>query len=248
MKNILIANFKMNKTSMECKEYIDKLLTLIPVENKINTKIVLCLPFSSLYLTSDYKGRGLNFGAQNIHEEESGQYTGEINAKMIKEFNVNSVLIGHSERKKYFNETNERINKKIKTALRFGFEIILCVGETRGQKNTGKTFSTLQKQIVEALNGIYENELKNIIIAYEPVWAVGTGLLAGNNDITKAAEEIRKIIINSYSVNAGNNIRIIYGGSITEKNSEKIFKNKQIVGALVGGASLDPIGFSKIIL
>lgn len=246
MKNLLIANFKMNKTSTECKKYINELLTLI--ENKVDSKIVLCLPFTSLYLANECKNCGLEFGAQNIHEEENGQYTGEISAKMIKDFNVKFILIGHSERKKYFNETSEKINKKIKTALRYGFEIVLCVGETRSQRNTGKTYITLQKQISEALNGIYENELKNIVIAYEPVWAVGTGLLAENKDITRAAEEIRKIITNSYSIRAGNNIRIIYGGSVTDKNSDKIFNNKQIVGALIGGASLDPVSFSKIIL
>lgn len=206
------------------------------------------MPFTSLYLASEYFGNKFEFGAQNMHEEEKGQYTGEISAKMLSEFNVKYVLIGHSERRKYFNENNERINKKIKTALRYGFQIILCVGETRAQRNTSKVYITLEKQITEALNGIYENELKNIIIAYEPVWAIGTGKIADNKDITKVAQEIKKIISRGYSQSAGKSLRVIYGGSLTNQNSNAIFKNNELVGALIGGASTDPNDFSKMIL
>lgn len=247
MKKILISNFKMNKSDSEIKEYIkilDKKLQNFDSEKKI----VLCLPYTSLYLSKKYRNNNFDFGAQNMHEEENGQYTGEISAKMLLEFNIKYVLIGHSERKKYFNETNEKINKKIKTALRYGFQIILCIGETRIQRNTGKTYITLEKQINEALSGIYENELKSIIIAYEPVWAIGTGKAAEDKDITRAVQKIRKIIANNYSVSVANDIRIIYGGSLTNQNSKTIFKNKQLVGALIGGASLDPSEFSKMIL
>lgn len=246
MKELLIANLKMNKTDSEIKEYIDTLEeNLKSLKNR--SKLVLCLPYTSLYLAKKYKGDNFTFGAQNMHEEESGQFTGEISAKMLSEMNVKFVLIGHSERRKYFNETNERISKKIKTALRYGFQIILCVGETRSQRNTGKTYSTLEKQITEALSGIYENELKSIIIAYEPVWAIGTGNVADDNDITRAAQEIKKIITHNYSDMASRQIQIIYGGSLTSQNSAKIFKNQEIVGALVGGASLDPNEFAKMV-
>jgi triosephosphate isomerase len=238
----------MNKTDSETKEYIETLENDLLSNNKIDVKLVLCLPFTSVYLTKNYKGKLLEFGVQNIHEEESGQYTGEISAKMLSNFNIKYILIGHSERRKYFNENNERINKKIKTALRYGFQIVLCVGETRIQRNTGKTFLTLEKQLKEALMGIYENELKSIIIAYEPVWAIGTGKVAENNDISRAVIEIRKIISELYSESSSKEIKVIYGGSLTSQNSSKILKNKNIVGALVGGASLDPKEFSKIIL
>lgn len=247
MKKILIANFKMNKTDIETKEYILNLDEKLK-GFKHQTKIVLCLPYTSLYLARQYEGDKFVFGAQNMHEEESGQFTGEISAKMLSEMNIKTVLIGHSERRKYFNETNEKINKKIKTALRYGFEIILCVGETRSQRNTGKIYVTLEKQIKEALSGIYENELKSIIIAYEPVWAIGTGNVADNNDVTKAVKEIKKIISHNYSDTAGRQAQIIYGGSLTSQNSTKIFKNEEIAGALVGGSSLDYKEFAKIIL
>lgn len=247
MKELLIANLKMNKTYSETKEYISILEKEIK-DLKDDPKVVLCLPYTSLNLAKQYNGNKFEFGAQNMHEEESGQFTGEISAKMLAELNVKFVLIGHSERRKYFNETNEKINKKIKTALRYGFQIILCVGETRSQRNTGKTFITLDKQINEALSGIYENELKNIIIAYEPVWAIGTGKVADSTDITKTSQEVRKIIAHNYSDIASNKIQIIYGGSLTSQNSSKIFKNQHIVGALVGGASLDPFEFTKMIL
>ncbi len=245
MKELLIANLKMNKTVKETIEYIKKLEN--GLKDLKDIKVVICLPFTSLYLAKQYSGEMFEFGAQNMHEEENGQFTGEISANMISELNVSYVLIGHSERRKYFNETNERINKKIKTALRYGFQIVLCVGETRAQKNVGKTYVSLEKQITEALNGIYENELKNIIIAYEPVWAIGTGKVADESDITKAGLEIRKILSEHYSEKASEKIRIIYGGSLTSLNSNKILKNKQIIGALIGGASLDADEFINII-
>jgi triosephosphate isomerase len=247
MKELLIANLKMNKTYSETKEYVTTLEKELK-KLKDDIKVVLCLPYTSLSLAKQYNSDKFQFGAQNMHEEESGQFTGEISAKMLAELNVKYILIGHSERRKYFNETNEKINKKIKTALRYGFQIILCVGETRSQRNTGKTYLTLDKQINEALNGIYENELKNIVIAYEPVWAIGTGKVAENTDITKAVEEIRKVLAHNYSEEASNKIQVVYGGSLSSQNSNKIFKNEQIVGALIGGASLDPVEFAKIII
>jgi triosephosphate isomerase len=244
MNNLIIANLKMNKTYSESVEYLEEL------ENKLgkgNKKVYICLPYTSLTLAKQFDQKGLQFGAQNIHEEEAGPFTGEISARMLADLNIKLVIIGHSERRRYFNETNERINKKIKTALRYGFQIILCVGETRAQRNTGKTRITLEKQIVEALVGIYENELRNITIAYEPVWAVGTGMVADNYDITMACKHIRHIISDHYSKNAGEEIKIIYGGSLTSQTANRVFRNNQIEGALVGGACLNANEFIKII-
>lgn len=165
MKELIYANFKMNKTFSETKDYLKELDALLVDEPQ---KICLFLPYTSLYLSKLYKGEKFLFGAQNMFEEESGGYTGEISAPMLADLKVKTVMLGHSDRKK-FGETNLQINKKIKTALRYGFQIVLCVGETRAQRNSGKTKIAIEKELGEILFGIYENELKNITIAYEPV-------------------------------------------------------------------------------
>lgn len=233
----------MNKTVSETKKYLDVIKE--NYKDSTDRRIVVCLPFTSMSLIKKYTFKNLFFGAQNMHEEEKGAYTGEISAKMLKELGTKFVILGHSERRKYFNENNDKINKKIKTALRYGFEVVLCIGETRVQKNTGKTSAVLQKQIGEALSGIYENELKNIIIAYEPVWAVGTGLVAGNVDVNKAVKIIKETVSKLYSSNT--DISVIYGGSLTSQNLAKMLKNKNVCGFLIGGASLEPYEFLKMI-
>lgn len=245
MKKIVIANFKMNKTSFETLEYISAFNKLLP--NELPCEIGICLPHTSLYLGENLDER-IVLGAQNFHEAEQGNFTGEISVNMLKDFNVKFSLLGHSERRKLYGETNARINKKIKTALQHGMKVVLCIGETRAQRNAKMTQSVLTKQIDEALSGIYENELKSIIIAYEPVWAVGTGIVAPITDISNAAKLIRKIISAHYSKKAAENQQVIYGGSLTAQTSKQIFKNKDICGALVGGASLDPKEFANIII
>ena len=186
-------------------------------------------------------------GEWYLPEEEEGCFTGEISAKMLKDENVELVLVGHSERRKHFHETNEMINKKIKNCLKFGMKVVLCVGETKNQRNIKKTKQVLTTQIEEALCGIYENELKNIIIAYEPIWAIGTGNVATVSDIYGATKIIREIIVAHYSKKAGESQKIIYGGSINSGNSKAILKNENICGLLVGGASLNPNEFAKIV-
>lgn len=244
MKDLIISNFKMFKTNFETLEYISALNKLLP--KQLPCKIGVCLPYTSLYLGENFDER-IVLGAQNMNEDEFGNYTGEISVNMLKDFNVKFVLLGHSERRKLYGETNSRINKKIKTALRHGMKVVLCVGETRAQRNAKMTQSVLTKQIEEALVGIYENELSSIIVAYEPVWAVGTGIVAPITDIANASKLIRKIIAAHYSTPAAENQQIIYGGSLTSQTSKQIFKNKEICGALIGAASLDPKEFIKII-
>lgn len=243
MKKIFIANFKMNKTSQEIKEYIKSFNDII---NKPLGEVYICLPHTALHLSSLFEGKAM-LGAQNVNEEESGNFTGEISAKMLKEENVDLVLVGHSERRKNFHETNEMINKKIKNCLKFGMKVVLCVGETKTQRNIKKTKQVLTSQIEEALCGIYENELKNIIIAYEPVWAIGTGNVATVSDIYGATKIIREIISSHYSKKAGENQKIVYGGSINSTNSKQILKIDDICGLLVGRASLCPKEFAKIV-
>lgn len=232
----------MNKTYSETKDYIKKLDDLLEDSDQ---KICFFLPYTSLYLSKIYKGEKFSFGAQNVHEEEFGSFTGEISAPMLKDLNVKTVLLNHSERMKL--ETTEIINKRIKTALRFGFTIVLCVGETRTQKNTGKTKISIEKSLSELLNGIYENELKNIVISYEPIWAVGTGVIADAKTINEAVSVIRNIISRQYSEKAGKEIAVIYGGSINAQNAKEIYKNKNIDGILVGANSLNAEEFAKII-
>ena len=244
MKKLLIANFKMNKTTQETKEYV---LAFGEMINKTQNEIYLCLPHTSLHVSSLFPSK-IKLGAQNVAEEEEGSFTGEVSAKMLKDEKVDLVLVGHSERRKHFHETNQSINKKIKTCLNHGLKVVLCVGETKTQRNIKKTKQVLTSQIEEGLNGIYENELKNIIIAYEPVWAIGTGNTATISDINGASAIIREIISNHYSKKAGENQKIIYGGSINSGNAKQILKSNEICGLLVGGASLNPNEFAKIVI
>ena len=243
MKELIYANFKMNKTFSETKDYLKELDALLVDEPQ---KICLFLPYTSLYLSKIYKGEKFLFGAQNMFEEESGGYTGEISAPMLADLKVKTIMLGHSDRKK-FGETNLQINKKIKTALRYGFQIVLCVGETRAQRNSGKTKIAIEKELGEILFGIYENELKNITIAYEPVWAVGTGKIADSKTISEAVKFIGSTINRLYSETAGKEIKIVYGGSITPQTARDIYKNKNINGVLVGGTSLNAVEFAKLI-
>ena len=243
MKELIYANFKMNKTFSETKDYLKELDLLLTDEPQ---KICLFLPYTSLYLSKLYKGEKFTFGAQNISEEEIEGPTGEISAPMLSDLKVKTVLIGHSDRKK-FGETNAIINKKIKTALRYGFEIVLCVGETRAQRNSDKTKIVIEKELGEILYGIYENELKNITIAYEPIWAIGTGKIADSKTISEVVKFIRSTISRLYSDTASKTVKIIYGGSITAQTAKDIYKNKNINGVLIGSASLNAIEFSKLV-
>lgn len=243
MKNVVIANFKMNMTDDQIVEYFAKFSTK---NDKSLKDLIFCVPFTSFHLAKKYQNNLISFGAQNMHEEEFGSFTGEISANMIDEFGIRYVLVGHSERRRNFGETNEKINKKIKTALKHGMTTILCVGETLQQRRRNQTYEVLRTQIGSGLDEIYENELSNIIVAYEPVWAIGTGKIAETKDIEEATKTIKKIISDHYSIKAGNDLKVVYGGSINSKNCNQIFKIKALDGALVGGASLDPKEFEKI--
>lgn len=244
MKKIFVANFKMNKTNPEVLDYIQELNNHLL--ESLSSDVCLCLPYTSLCL-GKFLDERIAVGAQNMHEEDFGPFTGEISADMLCCLGVKYVIIGHSERRKYFNETNEKINKKIKTALRHGLKVVLCVGETKVQRNSKRTTEILSQQIESALSGIFENELKGIIIAYEPVWAIGTGKVASSEDIEEAVKTIRKLISSHYSKQAAQDQKILYGGSLTSGTAKSILKIDGICGALVGGASLDPNEFIKII-
>ena len=193
------------------------------------------------------QGTNIKVGAQNMHFAESGAYTGEISAQMLKSINVEYVIIGHSERRQYFNETDETVNKKIKAAFENGLKPIVCVGETLEQRENGTTIDVITTQTKLALDGLTEEQVANTIIAYEPIWAIGTGKTATSQDAENSIKAIRNKIEEIYGQNVSERVIIQYGGSVKSSNAKELFQMPDIDGGLVGGASLKPEEFSKIV-
>lgn len=244
MKNLIVGNFKMNSTVHEFSNYIDEFLPKIK-ESKNN--IALCVPYTHLMLAGQkLVSTSVQYGAQNISTEEKGALTGEISNLMVKDLGAQFTLIGHSERRSKFKETNEQTNQKIIRALSVNLKVILCIGETKTERNAKKTKLILKKQLEDALKGLYENELKNIIIAYEPVWAIGTGKIPTNKEIEQTIQDIRTIICEDFSDKASEKMCILYGGSVNQDNSSSILKIKGVNGLLVGGACLSSESFANI--
>ena len=242
MKKI-IANFKMNMNNKEVKNYFIKLLAKVNSRNEV----VVCPPLTSLSLANYFvQGSQVMLGAQNICDEEEGKCTGEVSGKMVKDCGASYVLIGHSERRTKFRENGKIINKKIKIALKNCLKVIFCVGETLADKNIGKTKDAIKVQVQEALKGLYENELENITIAYEPVWAIGTGKTPNAKDVENVVKFIREVVCEDFSPKS-EKIQIIYGGSVDNKNCTVYSKIKGVDGLLVGSASLNPDTFLQII-
>lgn len=244
MKKYILGNFKMNMTLKETESYIEHFLPLI--ENSKN-EIVIFPSFTNLLFASQkLTASKVGLGAQNVHSQPQGEYTGEVSSSMLKGVGVKYVLIGHSERRKHFLEKNDQINKKIKEALGQGLKVVLCVGESKYERQNKKYKQVLERDVLEALKGLYENELKNIIIAYEPVWSIGTGKLPTVKEVEEASNIIRQIILTEYSEKASKSIKILYGGSINVQNVKTFADIKAINGLLVGGASLKVNDFAKI--
>lgn len=244
MKKV-IANFKMNQTPTQTKEYLLEFLSRVEGSKH---EVILCFPATSLttakYLTS---GTNVKLGGQNICDEEANKNTGEVSASMIRDAGAEYVIIGHSERRAKHKENTRTNNKKIKLALKNRLKVILCVGESLAERNTLKMLDSLKAQIEESLKGLYENELQNVMIAYEPIWAIGSGKLPTTKELDKAVKAIRKVITDDFSEKAGKEIDVIYGGSIGVKNATQYSKIETIDGFLIGGSCLDPIGFAQII-
>ncbi len=244
MNKLIIGNFKMNTTPKEFKEYSIALATKC---KGTKNDVVVCPPFTHLSVAKEIlSGSNVEYGAQNICEEEKGAFTGEVSAKMIKDLGASYVIVGHSERRAKFKETDRLINKKIKTALANGLKVILCVGENLQTRESKQAAIFVRKQLDDDLKGMYENELEGVVIAYEPVWAIGTGKFATKKDITKMVEVIRKEIENQFSAKAAQSINVLYGGSVNISNYKNIISNEAINGALIGGASLNVDNFSVI--
>lgn len=243
MQKFFMANWKMHKTIGEALSFLEN---FIPLVREVNDREIGIAP-SFVCLESvcrALKNTNIKVGAQNAFYEMQGAFTGEVSPAMLKELNIDYVIIGHSERRKYFFENDEIINKKIKACISAGLNVIFCIGETMNERQMGKTFDILDTQLTSGLDGI-EN-LHSIVIAYEPVWAIGTGVTATETQIRQAHEFIRKKLKELCSEKA-NSIRILYGGSVTAENIYSIMNTPEVNGVLVGGASLDPLKFSKIV-
>ena len=235
-KLFCVANFKMNKNRYETNSYLDKLTALN--NSKPETNIIICPPYTSLDKSID----NISLGAQNINSNIDGAYTGEISAQMVSDFNVEYVILGHSERREYFGENDIDINKKIKIASKYDLIPILCVGENLNQRNDDQVFKILEKQLSTCLNNI--NDKSNIIIAYEPIWAIGTGKTATTAIITETHDMIRNIL-NDIGFD-GEKISILYGGSVNRNNAKELIALNDVDGFLIGGASLDVNHFYDI--
>ena len=215
-----------------------------PTENEV----IICAPFTILFYTLlSAQNTNIKIGAQNMHWEEKGAYTGEVSPQMLKAIGVEYVIIGHSERREYFAETDETVNKKLKAAHEVGLKPIICIGETLEQRENGETIQILEKQIKIGLEGLTGEQIRNTIIAYEPIWAIGTGKTATKEDANETIKSIRKEIANMYGNDNAENVEILYGGSVKSSNSKDLFTMSDIDGGLVGGASLDAEEFSKIV-
>jgi triosephosphate isomerase len=242
---VLAANWKMHMTAGETVALAKKIL---PCQERAGeADIVICPPFTSLApACSVFQGTGLQVGAQNMHWEDSGAFTGEISAPMLKEIGCTHVIIGHSERRQLFGETDAAINCKLKAALRHGLIPIFCLGETLEQREAGTTQEVCAHQLEQGLAGIQSGDLAKTIIAYEPVWAIGTGRTASPEDAQAVISFIRRELGKKHS-HFADQVRILYGGSVKPENIDGLMAQQDIDGALVGGASLDADSFSKIV-
>ena len=235
----------MNMLPSEAIEFIEG---IAPLVKNSEAEIILCVPYTDLfYSLLTAQNTNIKIGAQNMHWEESGAYTGEVSGEMLKCIGVEYVIIGHSERRQYFNETDETVNKKVKAALRNDLKPIVCVGETLEQREAGKTEEVITSQTKLALEGLTEEQVQNTIIAYEPIWAIGTGKTATAEDANNSIKDIRNEIRKNYGQNIAENVIIQYGGSVKASNAKELFSTSYIDGGLVGGASLKVEEFANIV-
>ncbi len=239
---IIAGNWKMNNTASEGVALVE---TLKPLVKDANCEVVVCVPAIDIpAIAAAIKGSNIKLGAQNVHFAEKGAYTGEISANMLKEYGVEYVIIGHSERRQYFGETDETVNKRMLAALAAGLTPIVCIGETLEERETGKTEQVLDKQILEGFKGI--DDISKIVIAYEPIWAIGTGKTATDEQANETIGYIRKKLAEVFCPVCAEKVRIQYGGSMNAQNAKGLMAQPEIDGGLIGGASLKP-DFAKVV-
>ena len=244
-KKVIAGNWKMNMLPNEAIAFIEE---FTPLVKDSENEVVLCVPYTDLfYALLTAQNTNIKIGAQNMHWAENGAYTGEVSAKMLKSIGVEYVILGHSERRQYFNETDETVNKKLKVAFENELKPIVCVGESLEQREAGVTAQVITTQTRLALEGLTDEQVKNTIIAYEPIWAIGTGKTATSEDANNSIKEIRKEIEKIYGKEVSDCVIIQYGGSVKSSNATELFNMSDIDGGLVGGASLKPDEFAKIV-
>ena len=242
-KAIIAGNWKMNNTAAEGVALIEALRPLVA---DAECDVVVCVPFTDIPAAAKaLEGSNIKLGAQNVHFAEKGAYTGEISAAMLKEYGVEYVIIGHSERRQYFGETDETVNKRTLAALAAGLTPIVCIGESLEERETGKTESVLAKQIEEGFKGI--EDIKKIVVAYEPIWAIGTGRTATAEQANETIGFIRRKIGEMFCPKCAENVRIQYGGSMNAGNCKELMAMPEIDGGLIGGASLKAPDFAAIV-
>ena len=245
-KPILAGNWKMYKSFDEAVDFVDAVVGIIPSNDKVDA--VICAPAIYLpTLVAATEDTDLAIGAQNMHFEEEGAFTGEISPAMLSNINVDYVILGHSERREMFNETDEAINKKVGAALKHGIVPIICCGETDAEREAGETVAKVSDQIRGALQGFSAEQVTHMVIAYEPIWAIGTGKTATADDANETCGAIRNVIAELYDQNTAEAIRIQYGGSVKPENIVELLSKEHIDGALVGGASLQVDSYLKLL-
>ena len=244
---LIVGNWKMNKTASEAATFIHDLLKRVPASP--HADVVLAPPFTALESVRNALGPStyFNLGAQNMHWETHGAFTGEVSAPMLRDLGCRYVIIGHSERRTLFGERDDHIRKKVRSALRHGLSPILCVGEALADREAGRTESVVTAQLGNSLAGLPTQDLATVTIAYEPVWAIGTGRAATTEQAVTVHRSIRLFIETGWDSKTASAIRVLYGGSVTTQNIESLLASDAIDGALVGGACLDPDSFATII-
>jgi triosephosphate isomerase (TIM) len=245
-KPIVAGNWKMNKTSEEAEALVKGVISAVSGVDGVD--VVVCPPYTALErIAGVLKGTSVALGAQNMHWEANGAFTGEVSGAMLLTCGCKYVILGHSERRQYFGETDKSVNKRLKTALRVGLKPIVCVGETLEERKSEVTNQVVRKQVTGGLEGILASEAKDLVLAYEPVWAIGTGLTASPDQADAVHGMIRQVLADLYDETVAQSVRIQYGGSVKPDNAVDLFGQPNIDGGLIGGAALDADSFAAIV-
>ncbi len=248
-KKIVAGNWKMNLNAKEAKKLIKEITAYTETNKKeLGCKVVIAPSFTNLSAAKKQtSGTGIKVAAQNMHQADNGAYTGEVSADMLRSIKVRRVILGHSERRQYFGETDELLAEKVRKAIDSGFQVIFCNGETLEQRKEGSYFDVVTGQTKKALFGLSADELKKVVIAYEPVWAIGTGETATADQAQEIHAHLRKVLADEYGQEVADSISILYGGSVKPANAEEIFSKPDVDGGLIGGAALNAEDFIEII-
>ena len=245
-KTVIAGNWKMNKTLTETRAFAEEFKAILPKTKTCD--VVICVPFVNLQGAIRYfKDCRVSIGAQNMHYEDNGAFTGEVSPAMLKDLGVKYVILGHSERRGYYNETNFTVNKKVRAALAHDLRPIICVGESLEERELGIALERIELQVKAALSGVAADQMRHIIIAYEPLWAIGTGKTASAQQAGEVCSHIRSIVRRLYGARVARSITIQYGGSMNPANASELLAQPDVDGGLIGGASLDPKKFLAII-